>query len=85
METKRILRFIYNFNLKSKTVSDLDAKKIAFDKIDKLRTASLSKIDLSDEDNDDLRLISSDLNSSNASRFSFYIFYVKHHTVEVIL
>jgi hypothetical protein len=82
METKRILRSIYNLNKKSKSVSDIDAKKQAFDKIDTIKGSSLSKIDLSDEDNRDTdRLLSS---TPNGSRLSYYIFYTKHHTKEVI-
>ena len=81
METKRILRSIYNFNKKSRSISDIDAKKLAFDKIDTIKPSTLSKIDLSDEDDTD-RLIGS---GPTGSRFNYYIFYTKHHTVEVII
>jgi hypothetical protein len=82
METKRILRSIYNFNKKSRSVLDIEAKKIVFDKIDTIKSLSLSKIDLSDDDNfDNERLLNS---TPNGSRFNYYIYYTKHHTKEVV-
>ena len=81
MEAKRILRLIYNFNKKSKTVTDLDSKKQAFELFDKLRS-NTPKRSLSDEDSNDNFTSSQEvlINSHLQTRSQYF----KQNSLEVL-